>query len=274
MEKIDLKCAICKKKFCRPAWKTKNNKSGKFYCSQECSSRRNQIECTCEHCHSKFTRMKCQVKKSKIHFCNDECLRLHHLKARIVKQCKNCNAEFNVVPRDLEQSFCSYECRGKAGRNRVQLLCDWCKQSIEKKPSHVKKTNFCSYSCRSKYHVRRLQLTKRSRGEEVLCKLIETDFPDYTILKNKRSILASGLEIDIFVEEKKLAIELNGPCHYFNIYGEEKLRSVQTRDAIKHAEIQQAGFPFIIIDISTIQGRKLDKFLLDQYNVNIKPILS
>lgn len=107
----------------------------------------------------------------------------------------------------------------------------------------------------------------------MLCGLISEDFPHYTLLKNSRTLLSSGLEIDIFVAEKNIAIELNGPCHYFNIYGNEKLKLIQNRDAIKQAEIQEAGYQFIVLDISTQPDRKLDAFLSDQYAFNIKPLL-
>jgi very-short-patch-repair endonuclease len=104
--------------------------------------------------------------------------------------------------------------------------------------------------------------------------MIRSDFPKHEILENRRDLLPSGYEIDIFVKDIQLAIELNGPCHYFNIHGDETLRKVQVRDAIKQKEIQEAGFQFLVLDISTISDRKkLRRFLEEQYQYNIKPIL-
>lgn len=93
-----------------------------------------------------------------------------------------------------------------------------------------------------------------------------------SLLENSKSLLPSGYEIDIFLEDINLAIELNGPTHYFNMYGD--LSKIKARDAIKHAEIQGAGYQFIILNISTISDRKkLELFLREQYQANIRPLL-
>jgi len=72
-----------------------------------------------------------------------------------------------------------------------------------------------------------------------------------------------------------LAIELNGPVHFFPIYGEERLKKCQNRDILKQQEIQQKNINLLIIDISRINSKKQTQIFLNKYFIEIiKPILN
>ena len=230
------------------------------------SSVNGNSNCQCDYCGEQFQRYHSLAKKYKTHYCNNECAMEKRISGTFERKCKICEKIFKVRKNNKDfHEFCSYKCRAKNIQTAMEVTCMWCGKITKKIPSHIKKTTFCSCSCRAKYHIRIRQGFRRSYGEKFLSKLIQEDSPSLTLLENKKNILPSGLEIDIFIESKNLAIELNGPCHYFNIYGEETLHKVQSRDALKQLEIQKSGYQFIILNISTISDRKkLEKFLKEQ----------
>ena len=87
----------------------------------------------------------------------------------------------------------------------------------------------------------------------------------YIINKNVRSILPSGLELDIYIPNIKLAIELNDPVHYIPMYGEKMLKKTKNKDIIKQIECRQLGISLLIIDISQQTYFKTCKRFLDEY---------
>lgn len=70
------------------------------------------------------------------------------------------------------------------------------------------------------------------------------------IKTNDRSVLPSKLELDVYLPELSLAIEVNGPTHYQPIYGEESLKATINRDKLKAAECKSLGITLIVLDIS------------------------
>ena len=137
---------------------------------------------------------------------------------------------------------------------------------------------FCSRSCRMTYQNLNNHKTygcRRSRAEETLCNIIKSDFPNLTILENTRTILPSKLEIDIYIKERNLAIELNGPVHYFPIYGDKKLNRCQNNDTIKKQEMYKLNISLITMDISRLcSKKKTNQFLTEYYQSTIKPTLN
>lgn len=59
------------------------------------------------------------------------------------------------------------------------------------------------------------------------------------------------MELDMYCENLKIAVEYNGIHHYEPIYGDEKLEGVQFKDALKQKICQEKGIRFI-----QIQGMK------------------
>lgn len=91
---------------------------------------------------------------------------------------------------------------------------------------------------------------------------------------NNRTLL-NGLEIDILLPDIKTAIELNGPVHYFPIYGSDKLEKIRDADTRKRCMLNSLGYGLIIIDISQQKNAKdVQAFLLSHYTITIKPILT
>lgn len=159
-----------------------------------------------------------------------------------------------------------------------EVYCANCNSVFRKQSIEIQRTinNFCSRSCCAQYNNRHKNLgaTRRSKAEEYLCGLIRQDFPKIALTQNDRALLPSGLEIDILIAHCKLAIELNGPVHYFPVYGESKFKKIQAADLQKRQEIQNAGYNLIVINISTAGYFKKVKVMLGEYYLTfIKPLL-
>lgn len=58
-------------------------------------------------------------------------------------------------------------------------------------------------------------------------------------------------ELDIFIPELKLAIEINGIVHYKPIYGEQTLERTLKSDAIKQQRCEGREIILKVIDVST-----------------------
>lgn len=201
-------------------------------------------------------------------------------------QCLYCNEEFFLekhrVQRAIERGtgkYCSQTCARHARRTSQEVLCANCKALFRKHGVELKRTSshFCSRSCSAQYNNRckNFGATRRSKAEDYLCALIREDFPHITITQNDRSLLPSGLEVDVFIPNIKLAIELNGPIHYFPLYGESKFRKIQAADAMKQIEIQSVGCSLLVINTSEYGYFKKAKAMLSLYYANrIKPLLN
>jgi very-short-patch-repair endonuclease len=199
--------------------------------------------------------------------------------------CFYCNKTFFLekyrVERAIERGtgkYCSQTCARHARRTSEEVNCVNCHIVFRKHGVELKRTtnHFCSRSCSAQYNNRRKNLgaTRRSKAEEYLCNLIQQDFPEITLIQNSRTLLPSGLEVDIFIEQHKLAIELNGPIHYFPIYGESKFKKIQAADLQKQMEMKSAGYDLLVIDISSFgYFKKAKVMLMEYYAVNIKPLL-
>lgn len=265
----------------------------------------------CDFCHKHFQKLRKTIginlkRGSKHLFCNGKCLAgFHHKQSSVSCQCLRCGGIFERNRGNIKSSktFCSLKCsseynsklRIKKGKpvkiprvRHTQITCictcGQCNKEINRSRNDLSKSHnkngliFCSRSCRmthqnlnnpKKYGCR------KSKAETYLCNLIRTDFPNLTLTENDRTILKSKLEIDIFIKEFKLAIELNGPVHYFPIYGEDRLKKCQNRDLLKQQEICNLGLAMIIIDISRLNSKKrTEQFLNEYYASHIKPLIS
>jgi hypothetical protein len=174
--------------------------------------------------------------------------------------------------------YCSKTCKFNTKRNKIIVICKTCSKEFLKLPSQIKKcpNNFCSQSCAGSYNsAHRTTGIRRSKAEVLIEELIKADFPDLPIQTSVRDVLESGLEIDIFLPSLNIAIELNGPVHYFPIYGQTKLEDIQNKDLRKQVELQQKGFNLIVIDISQHTYWKKSQIMLENYyQSHIKPLLN
>lgn len=201
-------------------------------------------------------------------------------------QCLHCNKTFQIekhrVQRAIERGtgkYCSQTCARHARRTSQEILCANCNTLFRKHGVELKRTgnHFCSRSCAAQYNNRNKNLgaSRRSKAEDYLSSLILRDFPSLEIIQNERALLPSGLEVDIIIPRLRLAIELNGPVHYFPLFGNQKLVKIQAADILKQIEIQSIGYNLLVIDISAYGYFKKAKVMLDEYySTHIKPLLN
>jgi hypothetical protein len=199
--------------------------------------------------------------------------------------CLHCNKIFPLekhrVQRAAERGtgkYCSQTCARHARRTSQEVNCVNCETLFRKQSVELKRTgnHFCSRSCSAQFNNRHKNLgaSRRSKAEDYLSDLIRRDFSSLEIIQNDRSLLSSALEIDIVIPSLKLAIELNGPLHYFPLFGHEKLARIRAADHSKQIEIKSIGYDLLVIDISASGYFKKVKLMLDDYYLSrIRPLL-
>jgi hypothetical protein len=146
-----------------------------------------------------------------------------------------------------KHAFCSYECKAKSQVTKVKVKCWQCGEALDRLVKNAQDKAFCSSRCAGLYHAaRKTKGTRKSKAEKILAEALKTNFPKWTITENDRTVL-SGLELDIYIPEKKLAIEWNGILHYEPIYGHDRLERIVGRDAHKATRCRELGIELIVI---------------------------
>lgn len=245
-----------------------------LYCNYKCYIRFLNLESpkksySCTNCGKETLRRKYRLSKNGRVFCSRSCQRAYLNKQRRwpeVEQRRR-DLETKRKARAITTFYNKIKC--------VTTCCECGKEVRRDKRDLVKNKNicFCNRGCRMRYQIKHIIPKPRSKAEIFLSSHIATTFPSLRIAKNDRRTLKCGLEIDIFLPEINLAIELNGPCHYFTIYGEDSLKRVQRNDEIKQSEINSLGHKLIIVDISTLPTCKTQKFIEDYFISSLKPII-
>ena len=85
-------------------------------------------------------------------------------------------------------------------------------------------------------------------SETILYYIVETLFPEYTVLRHYRPDFLEGLELDIFIKELNIGIEYQGIQHYKPVKhwgGKEALKKVQERDKKKKQICERLGVNLI-----------------------------
>jgi hypothetical protein len=217
-------------------------------------------------------------------------LKTYRARAPIPLECENCSVIFHKPKCDVLTSlkgnpqfalrFCSLKCHHikRVKDSHSEVRCEQCGKIVVKQASWLKnnKHNFCSRSCSAKFQNAHKTLggSRKSKAETYLAELIRADFKQFPVEENSRGVLPSGLELDLYVPALRLAIELNGPLHFFPIYGEAKLQSIQNKDIKKEIEAQSIGCNLITIDISHIKyWPETQAFLDEKYQNTIKPLI-
>ncbi|HMS91487.1 MAG TPA: hypothetical protein PKC87_04665 [Candidatus Absconditabacterales bacterium] len=72
-----------------------------------------------------------------------------------------------------------------------------------------------------------------SKGEQELYKFIQDNLPGVEIISNDK-VLLSGLEIDILIPDKKLAIEFNGGHFHSDLFKDRTYHLKKTEEVISH----------------------------------------
>lgn len=199
-------------------------------------------------------------------------------------ECSVCSSVFykqkNEIQKIIKGSYhgsglyCSLKCKGKKDSKQIKLSCTFCKKEISKAPNSITENNFCSLSCHAKFqHANKKTGFRRSKAEIYLTSLIQNDFPAMDVETSNRNLL-NGLEIDILIPSIKLAIELNGPVHYYPIFGQTKFAKIVENDSKKISSLIKMQYGVIIVDISTCNYWKTTQPFLDKYySSHIKPII-
>lgn len=91
----------------------------------------------------------------------------------------------------------------------------------------------------------------------------------YSVIFHKTGLVANtDLEVDLFIPSIKTAIEVDGPSHFFPIWGEEKLKKHIKADADKTGLLLNGGFCIVRVkhtakNVSEKYKRDLLKLLLE-----------
>ncbi len=200
-------------------------------------------------------------------------------------QCYFCNKEFKkkkfIITSSIKNNlgyckYCNEKCKAKDfckyGSRYAKVSCDFCNKEFEKSNVDLNKTkkNFCSHSCNAKYYnANKKQGVRRSKLEIWLEEKLRKEYPNLKFKFNSKEEINS--ELDIYVEDYKLAFELNGIFHYEPIYGENKLDQIQNNDQRKFQACIEKGIELCIIDSSGLKYFKLEK--AEKYYDVIKDIL-
>lgn len=294
---IELECLTCKNKFIQNKHRVQDClKSGGLsgaFCSQKCSTtykhNAKYTNVNCKFCNNNLEILISDLNPNGNNFCNPSCSARYFNQFRIAPKtkltCHNCKTEFIRSNYDIKQSnrhhFCSRKC-SKTARGItviVNVKCTNCQKDIQRNANKVKdnKYYFCSRSCQAIYGNKTFNRSTRfginkSRAESKMVEIIKKDFPNLEIRENDRTIL-NGLELDLYIPEKNIGIELNGPCHYIPIFGEKELSKTKNKDIVKKETMQKLKIHFFQINIMGA-GNKLPEILNNAYIEHIKPLLS
>lgn len=173
--------------------------------------------------------------------------------------CQECNEVFHLAWKTVRDARRGYRSGGRlintkncsrCKRNSRMVECQRCGARFHKTAGDIlrRPNHFCNHSCAASYNNRKREYRPRSRAEDFLEGILTR--AGHYVECNRRDILPSGLEIDIFVPRIELAVELNGPVHYKPIYGADRLMQARRNDAIKHKEAVAAGLDFHTINVS------------------------
>ncbi len=147
----------------------------------------------------------------------------------------------------------------------VIVCCAECSKEFIKSVSEIHKSktgnNFCSSSCAASFNNKNKRFgTRRSKFEIYVEQQLSTMYPNLTVEYNGKS--AIGAELDVYIKELSLAIEIDGIFHFKPIYGEDKLKRIQILDKKKDDACTKLNINLIRIDVSRMTSSKEVDMLL------------
>lgn len=152
--------------------------------------------------------------------------------------------------------------KGKTGE------CNFCgKKFIIGNPKYHFRRKYCSAKCikkrwerdNQKFLKEKALLWRRkngmlpagkSSGEEKIYNKLVKIFHNYTIIRRTKKIIKNPfsshwLELDFYIPDLKLAIEVDGSVHRVECYGKNRLNKQIERDNIKEIECRKLGITLI-----------------------------
>jgi hypothetical protein len=290
----------------------KTNKGKLQYCCRKCIGKdiKPLIKANCQQCNKEVSRTSLS-KKCKNIFCSRSCSAIFNMEKKFGKSyktnCNTCQKDLIIPPkiyfakRNKDTFYCSSACIPKKIKTvkppkttlcnypkipyithtkiKQNIVCPQCDQVFlskeHKQTKHGKR--FCSKSCRMKYfniHHHVYSKVNTSYPENYLFSLLTAEFPNLNIQKNNRTFLQCGLELDIFIPQLNLAIEINGPVHYKPIFGEERLATVKQKDQIKILELRSKQVQLIVLDVSELTKLRAQQSFIENEFSNIKTLIN
>jgi hypothetical protein len=204
---------------------------------------------TCPVCNESFeTRQHHQT------CCSTSCSNKFRAKEKPIRFCAFCQEQITdpkrLWPKFIHDNiFCNKTCEANSRRTRPIKECEICKLSFR---ARTPNSRFCCRKCMGVYfkeqQISRPCSPKKSFVEVFLTLMLKQNFPNLKIINNDRVIL-EGFEIDIFLPEYSLGIEVCGPHHYVAINGEEVLAKIQKRDKMKRGLAYKKGIKILTLDV-------------------------
>lgn len=202
---------------------------------------------------------------------------------KILLECAFCNttierekSAYNRANRvGQKNNFCSRDCFFKYDRlvSSADSVCTLCSKEFRRYNREIKKVKncFCSSSCAATYNnTHKTKGTRRSKLESYLEEQLSLLFPSLVVRFNNKDIINS--ELDIYIPQFKLAIELNGIYHSKPIYGEEKLKKIQDNDLLKKEACTKQLITLVTIDTSN--QKKWNLKSSEEFLLSIKELIS
>lgn len=264
---VKLKCLQCKSTFTLPKnkfldCKKRGGLHGSF-CSRTCKylhkDKRQQIRC--DGCGAIVIKTQKELRKFKKHFCSS-----------------SCSAKYwNAIKWPIENRHISTPFKPAI---KVELICSTCSKKFVRNQSSVKPVahgcRFCSNSCKAIYANKTWNRSPRfginkSRCETILKSIILKEFPSLIVSENDRTILPDSLEFDLYIPEKRIGIELNGPCHFIPMFGTDELKKTQNKDLKKMQFCQNNNIDFFVINVMGLKNQT--ETLQKVFENQIKPYL-
>ena len=283
------------------------------FCNKNCfhqfRAKNSSFNTQCKECNKPISRCVHEKNQNDNYFCSSKCSAVYNNRNRkstlINLECIFCKSIFQRQKGAKSNGFCSINCsyrfknpikinnklkpfrtrplRIKGGSTKYKrtetVKCMNCSSECKKSPYQIEhnKYIFCSRSCHASYGNKTFNKSSRfginkSKAETTLVNIIKSDFPELIIIENDRKIL-DGLEIDVLIPSEKIAIELNGPCHYIPIFGEPELIRTKNKDIIKKQKLQELKLHFFQINIMGVKG-DINNFLKPIYEQQIKPLIT
>ena len=222
---------------------------------------KSQVEVECFVCGKKF--FKYMNRSNPISCCSLECGRKKQSKIYpiLTKNCELCGVEFKVSSKLFKiRKYCGKEC-GSVVKKRhkkagIIINCKNCNKLVREVPSIFKKQGrkFCGRQCANNYNMNNCR--EVSKLETFMQEALIARYPDLSFSFNDRKVIR--YELDVYIMSLGLAFEINGPCHYRNIYGENFLKAKQKNDEIKLRICPDFGIDLKIIDSSKQPNANLE----------------